>query len=696
MNLQPMSRTDVESVVKDAIDDAVDFVESEIAADRIKAQRYFDGEVDIGEEDGRSKVVATKIRDVVRAIKPSLMRVFLNTDKAVEFTPRGPEDVAMAEQATKYVHYVFNSLNGFNILSDLFHDALIKKSGIAKVYWEDYQEAESYELTNLNDNELALLVNEEGVEVMEQATEMSIEVDESGMEVQMPRHSVKIQRQVNMGKACIESVPPEEFFVDSNATSLEEAYVVVHRTEMRGGDLVAMGFDFDQVSELSSLQHSDSFAEEEEFERRGHNIDDPENVKDPSMRIVAVSEAYMKMDIDGTGIPQMYKFILGGNKYELLDYEPWGEIPFAVFEVDPEPHTFYGRSLADILFDEQDAATAMLRSVLDNLALTNSPRTEIVDGQVNVDDLLNNEIGGVVRVKQNNTITPLAVPFVAGQTLGAIQYFDEEIQTKTGVSKASMGLSPDAMQSTTATAVQATVSAAAGQVEVMARNLAEGGMKRMFKLLLKLIIENCSDEKMMRVVGTQYQPIDPRSWNAEMDIGVNVGLGTGREDQKMSALMQALQMQMQIIQNYGPMNGIVTITQVRNTLSDLLAINGIRNSDRYFTPMTPETEQMMLQQMQQMQQQQGGAEGQYFVQAEQIKAEAKMRSDQLKLQLEAQKAIAQDDRERDKLDQELLLAVAEYLGKYNVAVDVEKIKQMQAQPRYPAEVPTQAVVGSRF
>jgi hypothetical protein len=153
---------------------------------------------------------------------------------------------------------------------------------------------------------------------------------------------------------------------------------------------------------------------------------------------------------------------------------------------------------------------------------------------------------------------------------------------------------------------------------------------------------------------------------------------------------------MQIIQNYGPMNGIVTITQVRNTLSDLLAINGIRNSDRYFTPMTPETEQMMLQQMQQMQQMQGGAEGQYFVQAEQIKAEAKMRSDQLKLQLEAQKAIAQDDRERDKLDQELLLAVAEYLGKYNVAVDVEKIKQMQAQPRYPAEVPTQAVVGSRF
>ena len=47
---------------------AVDFVESEIT-NRIKAQRYFDGEVDIGYEDGRSKCVSTKVRDVVRAVK---------------------------------------------------------------------------------------------------------------------------------------------------------------------------------------------------------------------------------------------------------------------------------------------------------------------------------------------------------------------------------------------------------------------------------------------------------------------------------------------------------------------------------------------------------------------------------------------------------------------------------------------------
>ena len=82
-------------------------MESEITQDRIKAQRYFDGEVDIGYEDGRSKVVATKVRDTIRSVKPSIMRVFMSTAKPVEFMPKGPEDVAAAEQATQYIHYVF-------------------------------------------------------------------------------------------------------------------------------------------------------------------------------------------------------------------------------------------------------------------------------------------------------------------------------------------------------------------------------------------------------------------------------------------------------------------------------------------------------------------------------------------------------------------------------------------------------------
>ncbi len=696
MSLKPMTEQDIEGIAREAVQDAVDFCESEIAEDRIKAQRYFDGETDIGEEDGRSKVVSTKVRDTIRAIKPSLMRVFLSTDKPVEFVPRNQEDVAMAEQATKYMHYQFNELNGYRVLNDVFHDALIKKVGVAKVYWDMYQEQETFDFQDLNEMEFSVLVNEDNVEVLQHTTKMVMEMDEFGMQIESPRHDLKIARTVNRGKMCVESVPPEEFFIDRNSRSIDDYYVVAHRTEMRVGDLVAMGYDYEEVYDLSGLQHSDTFSEVEEYQRRGYEEDySDEDVQDPSMRLVAVTEAYIKIDVNGTGIPTLHKVTLGGNQYKLLDYEPCGHIPFAVFEVDPEPHTFYGRSVADLILNDQDAATAMLRGVLDNVALTNNPRVEIVDGAVNVDDLLNNEIGGIIRVKQSGAVQPQAVPFVAGQTLSALQYFDQQVEDKTGVTKASTGLSPDALQSTTATAVAATVQAQAAQVEVMARNLAEGGMRQMFKLMLKCMVENVDEEQMMRLQGQSYVPVDPRSWNLGMDVSINVGLGTGREDQKVAVLNQALQMQIQIFQSYGPSNGMVSLSNIRNTLSDILAVNGVRNSERYFMPINPMMEQQMMAQQQQGQQQQGDPNAAYL-QAEQIKAQAKMQSDQLKLQLEAQKAIADDDRKRDQMDQDLLINAAEIIGKYGTAVDVERIKQMQNAPRYPQAEPAAAAVGSTF
>jgi hypothetical protein len=700
MNPEPKDLGEIEGIAREAVNDAVDFVESEIAEDRIKAQRYFDGEVDIGEEEGRSTVVATKIRDTIRAIKPSLLRVFLSTDRPVEFVPRGPEDVQVAEIATQYVNYLFNENGGYRILNDCFHDALLKKTGVAKVYWDTYMESETFDYSDLNEQEYMAIVNDENVEVISESITTKIEINEMGVQVELPYYDLKVSYQTEKGKLCVESIPPEEFFVDRNAKSIEDAYVVAHRTEMRVGELVAMGYDFDVVSELGGLGHSDTFSEVEKYERRGYEEDySDEDVQDPAMRIVAVTEAYMKIDVNGTGVPEMHKILMAGSNYKVLDYEPWGEVPFAVFEVDPEPHTFYGRSIADILINEQDASTAMLRGVLDNVALTNNPRTQIIDGMVNVDDLLNNEIGGVVRVKQDGAIRELTVPFVAGQVLPALMYFDQEIESKTGVTKASTGLNPDALQSTTAAAVNATIQAAAGQVEVIARNLAEGGVSRLFKLMLKLVVENSDDQKMMRLSG-QFIPVDPRMWNTSMDVSVNVGLGTGREDQRMAALQQALQMQMQIWQNYGPMNGLVSMTQIRNTLADMLALNGVRNADRYFSPMDPQTEQMLLMQQQQQAAQQGQQQvmdpAMAMIQAEQIKAQQKAQTDMLKLQIDAQKAIAEDDRKRDEMDQDLLVKAAEIIGKYGTAVDIERIKALQAEPRYPQQSPAQAVVGGRF
>ena len=682
MELKPKSRREVEGIVQDAISSAVDFVESEISQDRIKAQRYYDGEVDLGYEDGRSKVVATKVRDTVRAVKPSLMRIFLSTAKPVDFVPRGPEDVAMAEQATEFMHHEFTRLNGYRVINDAFQDALVKKQGIVKAYWMTYPEAEIYTFGDLNDDELAYLTDDDEITVIEQTTEMSISIDEMGVEIEVPKHDIKISRQQEKGELCIESVPPEEFFVNRDARNLKDAYLVAHRTDMRAGDLIAMGYDPEVVLNLNSMENGSEMTEAEVFERRGYDIDtSDEDEQDPSMKNVTVTEAYMRIDVDGTGVPVLHKLTCGGTAYELLDFEPCDELPFAKFEIDPEPHTFYGRSLAEIVMDDQDAATSILRSILDNVAMTNNPRIGIVEGAVNIDDVLNNEIGAIVRMRQAGSVQDLSVPFTAGQTLGALTYLDGLVESKTGVSRASMGLDPDAMQSTTKAAVQATVQAAAGQVEVMVRNLADG-MKELFGIMLRLSHKNVDEEQMMRMNGS-FIPVDPRVWDSSMDVSINVGLGTGREEEKAMALNQALQMQTMVYQTYGPMNGLVSMTNIRNTLADQLAVAGIRNADRYFAPITEEIEAQMLQQQQEAQAQQG--EGQdpnaAFLQAEQMKAQVKMQSDAAKMQLDAQKAAADNDLKRDQMAQDLLVDAAKVYGEYGTSVDVARIQAEQDKVR---------------
>ena len=692
-----MDEQQIEDIASDAVQQAVNFVESDIAEARIKSQRYFEGEVDIGEEDGRSKIVSTKVRDTVRAIKPSLMRVFLSSENPVEFVPTSQEDVKMAEQATKYAHWRFTELNGYRLLNDAIHDALVKKSGILKIWWEDNTEAEIHSFSNVTDEEMFAIVNEPDVEVLEHSTEIvGVEQDEMGLEMERSEHSLKISRKKEKGELKIEALPPEEFVVDRNAKSIEDAYVVAHRTEMRVSDLVEMGYDFDEISNLSGLTSDDSFKDAEDFERRGYQQDEEDNTEDVAMKKVQVTEAYMKIDKEGTGVASMYRLLLAGGENKLLECEAWGDVPFAVFEIDPEPHTFFGRSVADLIMNDQDTSTAMLRGLMDNVALTNSPRQGYVQGQVNVDDLMNNEIGALVRMKSPQALVDIATPFVAGQVLDAIQYMDMTVESKTGVSKASMGLDPDALQNTSATAARLQAQQGSAQIEVMARNIAEGGMKRLFKLMLNLLVENSCEETMMRLHG-EFVPIDPRSWNSGMDVTVNVGIGTGREEQRQVALNQALQMQMQIWQTYGTSNGLVTMTGIRNTLGDMLALNGVKNVDRYFNPITPEIEQQLIaQQQQQAQENPQLSDGEALVQAEQYKADKKAEMDMLKAQIDAQKAIAVDDRERDALDQELIIKAAEVLGKYGTAVDTAKIKAAQQEPRYPQESPAQAVEGGRY
>ena len=664
---KPLSDTEIRNVVRTAIEEAVEYVESSISPQRERAMRYYEGKCDIGHERGRSKIVSTKIRDTIRQIKPSLMRVFLQSDKPVEFQGTNPAQAQAAENASEYCQIVFNKQGGYKLLQDVFHDSLIAKNGIAKIYFDPDEKQEIVEYANLTDEELAMIASNPEFEVLEHVTQQ-VQMGE----MVVSSHDLKVVKTIQTGEIKLESIPPEQFFVDASASCIEDAYITGQRTEKSIGELIEMGFKWEELEGLDSL---DGQADNEDYERK-HYDDDRDGV-DPSTRPVMVTECYMKVDVEGTGIPQPYKFLMGGSKYKMLSHEPWDDVPFVSFCADPIPHAFFGQSIADVLFAEQDSSTVILRGILDNTALVNNPRLEILDGAVNIDDLLNNEIGGIVRSKQLGSVAPLVVPFVAGQTLEALNYLDRNSDKKTGVNAASNGLTPDALGGNqTATAANAMVSANNATLELMARNLAEGGVTELFKRILKLVIENATPDMMQKVSGDSFVQFDPSTWEVDMDVQVNVGLGTGNEMQKMAALGQAMMAQEKIVAQFGLANGIVGPKEIINTMTDLLRMSGVQNSDRYFQPIDDQKEQQLIQMAQQAQQaaQQQGDPSQALVQAEQVKAQNQMQIKSAELQqkgqLEMQKLQAQfaqdaQDRDikRDELDAKIAIEQAKLSNK---------------------------------
>lgn len=671
-----LSQDQIQSAVSAAIKDAVSFIESEIAPDRIKAQRYVDGKVDVSHEEGRSSSVATKVRDVVRAAKPALLRLFMQSGEPVEFVPRGPDDVKEAEQKTAYANWKFNDLGGYRLLMSAIDDALVKKVGIVKVSHEDVQESEVEEYTGMLEEEFFLLASDDSVKVLGyEARETLID------DVPVVLIDAQIERITEGGRLVLEPIPPEDFFIDDAARGLSDALVCGHSTNMRVSDLVEMGVSFEDASNLDAEGE-----DEEDFERKRYDSLDGEST-DPSMKMVLVTEAYMRIDLSGTGIAKTYRFLCGGTKYKVLKQEPCIEPPFAIFEVDPIPHKFFGRSLAEIVIEDQDTATVLLRGLLDNITATNIPKTLVNPELVNVDDVLNNEHGAVIRTKDMTAYQELTVPFAAGQTLPAIEHFDRIVAGKTGVLDSSVALNPDALRNTTATGVDAVVGQAEGQVELMARNLAETGLTQLFRLMLRIMRRHAKTEEMMRLDG-QFVPVDPRSWTATMDMTVKVGLGTGKSAERAMALREVYSTQTAIWQQYGPGNGLVTLSNMRNTLADIARLSSLPNVDRYYQPMTPEIEAQMQADAEAAAAQQPPQEdpNALLAQAEQMKAraamasaEARMAEAQAKVRVSAESKVLDDDLERDKMAVDLYQWAAEFEAKYGVPVDMTRLEALVVQ-----------------
>ena len=663
-----MDEEEVKSIITSELDDAIDFIDNTISPVRAMAEKYYLGEEFGNEEEGRSQVVSMDVRDTIQGILPSLMRIFTGGEHIVEFAPNGPEDTEIAKQATDYCNYIFMRDNpGFSVLYQAFKDSLMKKVGFIKFYWDVSDKVEGIYYTGLTEEALNVLNSEEDVSLDE--IEMIEENDEQGNLLSVT-YNVKGVRITPEGRIKIEAVPPEEFLISRNAKDLETAELVAHRRYLTLSELVEMGYDYDDVEQHVTSETEFDFNPESEV--RNPSLSDMQVNDDPTMRRALYIESYVKMDVDGDNRAELRKICTIGEEYEVYRNTPCDAVPFATFMCDPEPHTFFGLSVADLTADIQRIKSSVLRSTLDSLALSVHQRVAFVEGQANVDDLLNTEIGGVIRMRSPGAVQPFNMPFVGKEAYSMLEYMDLIRENRTGVSRAADGLDPSALQSSTQMAVAQTISAAQQRTELIARLFAEDGMKRLFEGIYRLVVMHQDSERMVKL-RNEFVPIDPRFWTTSMDVVANVGLGRGTDMERMAMLRELLAKQEQILAQLGPVNPLVGQEQYYSTLTQLVELAGFKDTTRFFTdpanfnPPPPEPPKPDINEQ--------------LIQVQMADIQSEMERKMADLELQYQKMQLENDRLRDKQETELMLKVAEIEAKYGTQLDVANIRALAERDR---------------
>jgi hypothetical protein len=627
-----MDEGTVKGIIENEIDNAIGYLNTETTEDRRRALEYYLRSPYGNEQEGRSQIVTGEVAEAIDGALPQLMRVFTTTEDIVYFEPKGPKDEESAKQATEYCNWVFYRDNdGTLILHNWFKDALLQKVGVVKSYWDEKTDVTKEEYKNLSEDELAYLLSDQTLKVKKQKVEYTEMSDSMGNVVQIPTYNVSVQKTNKSGQVKIENVPPEEFLISKSAKSIEDSPFLAHRRLMTRSELSAIGYDKDIVDELPTFNDL-SFNRERIARFPNGEQPDQNSSLDFSMQLLEVYECYIRIDEDDDGIAELRRIVWCG--FEILEDEETDYVPFHSICPIPIPHKFFGQSLADRTMDIQLQKSTITRQSLDNLYLTNNSRIGAVDGQVNMDDLLNVSVGGIIRMKNPNALVPLTVQSTFGQAMPMLEYLDAVQAKRTGVSDAQQGLDPDVLNNVTATAVAAMMKSNSGKLELIARIFAETGVKSLFKGILHLLGKYQDKPRIVRMRG-KYVEFDPRTWANQYDISINVGLGSGDRDQKLAMLQMVLAKQEQIIQQYGSSNPLVSIGQYRNTLAKFIESAGFKDANEFMNEITPE-QNAALSQPQPPTPDAQAEVAQMLAQVEREKTQAKSQIDAAKLDLEKQ------------------------------------------------------------
>lgn len=562
----------------------------EVTKDRKLALRQYFLQPDGNEEDGLSKVQSSDVRDAIESAMPILMDMFLSSESPVVFRPNGANDLDQADQETVFCQHVLNTQNpGLLLIYRWFKDALLFKNGYIKVYWDAAVDEEREDYDGLTEDEYAHLLSDESYEVIEAAVrEAETQDPATGQPMPAKVYDVAGKRKSDAGQVRIINIPADRVRISAGwpEVSPSKAPYTCHGPELRSkSDLLVDGYDPGLVESLPTYQGGYDDTDDLNMSRRRDEQGLPVT-GDVSRDMVEVFEHYIRADRNGDGIAELLQVVTAGRSSGTV---------LSITEVDANPilsacgyvlpHSHYGMSLAEIVSETQKVKTAILRQTLNNLYLSNLPGLEVDVNRVNNPEALAGPRVGMMLFKNGAepVTTPVAVPFMAAQSLTVLQTVDEMAERKTGLSPESTGLDATSLAEATNMVGAMTLNQAQLRMKLLVSMLVETGVRPLMLRIRELVMKHMTREEMV-LLGGKWASVNPREWREKRNTQLRIGLGTVQKQERVGVLQQVLALQQSIVQQQQGINGpFVQPQNIYNTLSEMERLTGHMGTDRYFS-----------------------------------------------------------------------------------------------------------------
>jgi len=647
------TESELSSLVESAIKTSVGYYDSKLSNERKEVIDYYHGTKPNQFHLGSSKYISMDVYDAVESMKAVLLETFAAGNQIVRFAPQGEDDVQLAQVATDYCDYVvFRQNPGYEIFSTIITDGLLARVGIAKVYWDTNIEMVEEEFSSLTDDELDTIYASDDFEDVE-----------ANRNEDTFLWSGTVTRKVNRSQVKISPVPPEEFLVTPQATSLQDAQFVAHRTRKTLSELIKEGYDEKLVDKISANDDTELTMDPEvlaRFEQIGADRLNLNGELQTQTREVIVYECYVYIDMEGDGIAKLYKVTKAGSV--ILDYERVDRKPFVHFTPLPIPHSFYGSNYAYKVIPTQNARTALVRGIIDHTMITNNPRMMVVKGSLsNPKELIENRLGGIVNVTRADGLAPLPQSSLNPFVFQTVQLLDEDKEEATGVSKLSQGLNKDAVSKQNSQAmVENLVSLSMQREKILARNFAYQFLTQLYLEVYRLVTANEREEKVLQIAGN-FTRMYPSTWDERADVTVEMKLGYGEaeaEANKFLAFHQMMSQDPQMAPMYQAQNKY-------NVIRTILDKSGIKNTNDFITPPDqippPQPDPMAMKQMELQERQVAAQEASVQTQTLKVQTNAEMEAmkvelDRMKFELDRFKA--ERDLDRKEFDSTSRAAIA--------------------------------------